>query len=55
MARVKGDLNKLLKNPPKCSRCGKKERVIGVEFGKYIFRCEDCTRESIRKLWEEGV
>ena len=52
------DINKMSyakakKNAPVCDKCDQKKTIIGCGGGKWIFSCIPCTRESIRRIFEE--
>jgi len=38
---------------PICKIHGVKERLIGAEFGRFIYRCEKCFEEAIKAIWKE--
>jgi predicted nucleic acid-binding Zn ribbon protein len=42
-----------MNKPPRCPVCGDKERLIGAEFGAFIFRCERCFQRDMKALREE--
>lgn len=39
---------------PICKKHGVKERLIGAEFGRFIYRCEKCLEEALKAIWKEG-